>query len=147
MSGSLESSAIRRLAVRDSLTNAFTRPYFLNLLAAEARFALDMGKPFAVCLIDIDQLRKINEHAGITRGDSLLAGVAETVRSTLDRPQWHNLRCLLGRYDGDSLMLLLPGCRLQRAEAFAHTLRKRIAQPDDDGYSVTASLAVAAFKA
>jgi PleD family two-component response regulator len=52
----------------------------------------------------------------------------------------------MGRYDRDSLMLLLPGCRLARAEQFAHVIRQRIAACDDDSYAITASIAVAAFK-
>ena len=136
-----------RYTARDGLTAAFTRPYFLNLLAEECRFAKEMGKPFCVCLIDIDQLRKVNEQLGIDAGDNLLADCAERVRTTLDRPQWGNLRCLMGRYDGDSLMLLLPGYRLARAEQFAHTIRQRLtATADAAGLRPTVSLAVVAFK-
>lgn len=146
MPGNSESTIRRRLAVRDTLTAAFARPYFLNLLADECRFALDMGKPFCVLMIDLDQLRKINELSGILTGDALIAGAAEAVRTALDQPQWHNLRALAGRYDGDSLILLLPGCRLDRAEQFAHVVRRRIAATERDGASLTASIAVAAFK-
>ncbi|HUF72808.1 MAG TPA: GGDEF domain-containing protein [Gammaproteobacteria bacterium] len=135
-----------RNATRDGLTSAFNRPHFLSLLADECRFAVDMGKPFSVCLIDVDQLRKFNEQHGITKGDELLAETAEAIRATLDLPQWGNLRCLMGRYDGDSLMLLLPGCRLARSEQFAHVVRQRIAASYEDGCGVTVSIAVATFK-
>jgi len=146
MQGSTESRDRNRYAARDGLTGAFSRPYFLNLLADECLFAVEMGKPFCVCLIDVDQLRKINEKAGMAAGDTLLAAIAETLRGALDLPQWQNLRCLMGRYDGDSLMLLLPGCRLDRAEQFAHVLKRRIAAIERDGLGTTASIAVAAFK-
>jgi diguanylate cyclase (GGDEF)-like protein len=146
MSESFESTMRKRYAARDALTAAFTRPYFLNLLADECRFAVEVGKPFCVCLIDIDQLRKINEAAGMLTGDSLVAGAAEAVRTALDLPQWHNLRAVLGRYDGDSLILLMPGCRLDRAEQFAHVLKRHIAVIERDGATMTASLAVAACK-
>ena len=135
-----------RKRARDRLTAAFTRTYFLNLLADECRFAVDMGKAFCVCLVDIDQLRKLNEVAGLAAGDAAIAATAEAVRTTLDLPQWHNLRCLMGRYDGDSLILLLPGCKLDRAEQFAHVLRRRIAALAWDDIGITASLAVAACK-
>jgi diguanylate cyclase (GGDEF)-like protein len=135
-----------RYSARDGLTAAFTRPYFLSLLAEESRFAIEMGKAFSVCLIDIDQLRKVNEEHGLSAGDSMLAKTAEAIRATLDLKQWGNLRCLIGRYDGDSLMLLLPGCRLVRAEQFAHVVRQRISAAEHNGISVTTSIAVAAFK-
>jgi diguanylate cyclase (GGDEF)-like protein len=146
MPESTETAARKRYASRDGLTTAFTRSYFLTLLDEECSFAVEMGKAFCVCLIDIDQLRKLNELAGLSAGDALLAGFAETVRSALDLPQWQNLRCLMGRYDGDSLILLLPGCRLDRAELFAHVLRRRIAELEIEGFRITASLAVAACK-
>jgi diguanylate cyclase (GGDEF)-like protein len=146
MPGSSESTVRRRYAARDGLTGAFTRPYFLNLLADETRFAVEMGKPFSVCLIDVDQLRKVNEQAGLGAGDAVLAGTAEAVRLVLDLPQWHNLRCLMGRYDGDCLILLMPGCRLDRAEQFAHVVKRRIAAGDLGDVAVTASVAVAACR-
>jgi diguanylate cyclase (GGDEF)-like protein len=135
-----------RFSARDGLTAAFTRPYFLSLLAEESRFASEMGKAFSVCLIDIDQLRKVNEEHGLNAGDRMLAKTTEAIRATLDLKQWGNLRCLIGRYDGDSLMLLMPGCRLVRAEQFAHVVRQRISAAVHNGLSVTTSIAVAAFK-
>jgi len=52
----------------------------------------------------------------------------------------------MGRYDGDSVILLLPGCRLARAEQFGHVLRQRISAPEGMRPAITASFAVAAFK-
>lgn len=147
MPGRSESTLRARGGARDGLTGTFTRPYFLNLLHDECRFAHEMGKPFCICLVDIDQLRKVNEQRGLRAGDELLAGTAESIRSALDLPQWHNLRCLMGRYDGDSLVLLLPGCRLNRAEQFVHVLKRRVARLECGGTTVTVSIAVAACKA
>ena len=146
MPNSTGSTIRARYAARDALTSAFTRLYFLSLLADECRFAAEMKKPFCVCLIDIDQLRKVNELSGIAAGDALLADTAEAVRSELDQSQWRSLRCLLGRYDGDSLMLLLPGCKLDQAEIFAEQVRQRIASGGNTEAQVSASIAVAAFK-
>jgi diguanylate cyclase (GGDEF)-like protein len=145
MAGSSGSTIRNRDAQRDALTGAFSRPYFVNLLGEECRFALDMGKPFSVCLIDIDQLRKVNADYGIVAGDELLADTAEAIRLTLDLPQWGNLRCLMGRYDGDCLILLFPGCRLKRAEEFAYRVRQRLSKPGQDGGRSTVSIAIAAF--
>lgn len=133
-------------AVRDTLTASFSRSYFLDAVEIERQFAVETGRPFALCLIDVDQLRNINDVFGQRAGDSVLAGVAETVRGTLDLPQWQNLRCLQARFDGDSLILLLPGCRLDRGEQFAHVLRRRIADAIfTDEVAVTVSIAVTGY--
>lgn len=146
MSGNSDRMSHRGNAVRDSLTASFSRSYFLDAVEIERQFAIETGRPFALCLIDVDQLRAVNDHYGLRAGDTVIAGVAETVRGTLDLPQWQNLRCLQARFDGDSLILLLPGCRLERAEQFAHVLRRRIAESSyTDDVAITVSIAVTGF--
>jgi len=133
-------------AVRDELTATFCRSYSLDAIEIERQLAIETGRPFSVCLLDIDQLRNVNDEYGLAAGDAVVAGIADTVRQTLDQPQWQNLRCLQARFDGDTLILLLPGCSGQRAEQFAHVLRRRIADAVYCGtVSVTVSLAVASW--
>ncbi len=133
-------------AVRDELTSAFSRAYFIDAVGIERQLALETGRPFSICLLDIDQLRNVNDGYGLSAGDAVLAGVAETVRRCLDLPQWQNLRCLQARFDGDGMILVLPGCRLARGEQFAHVLRRRVADTVYAGsINVTATLAVTSY--
>jgi diguanylate cyclase (GGDEF)-like protein len=135
-------------AVRDALTASFSRAYFIDALSIERQFAVDSCRPFTLCLLDIDQLRSVNDEYGQQTGDAVLAGIAESIRSTLDLPQWQNLRCLQARFDGDAFTLLLPGCQLRRGEQFAHVLRRRIADAKYAGaLNMTVSIAVAAYQA
>lgn len=135
-------------AGRDELTATFNRGYFLNALETERQLALEAGQPFVVCLVDIDQLRNVNAQYGQRVGNTVLSGLADQLRAVLDLPQWQNLRCLPARHDGDSLILLLPGCRLQRAEQFAQVLGRRIAGAVfAGGVRITVSIAVTAFSA
>jgi len=133
-------------AVRDELTATFSRAYFITAVDVERQLAVETGRPFAVVLADIDQLRNINDEFGLAAGDTVISGVAETIRQTLDLPQWQNLRCLQARFDGDSIILVLPGCRGERAEQFAHVLRRRVANSTYAGtIPVTVSLAVTPY--
>jgi diguanylate cyclase (GGDEF)-like protein len=146
MSGNYDSLHSGSNAVRDDLTSTFSRGYFVTALETEREVALESGKPFVVCLIDVDQLRTVNEQFGQRVGDTVLVAVAELVRSTLDLPQWQNLPCLMARYDGDGLVLLLPGCRLQRGEQFAHVVNRRVADSVfAGGVRVTVTIAATAF--
>ncbi len=147
MSGS--SNRVRKggNAVRDDLTASFSRAYFIDAVEIERQLAADTGRPFAICLIDIDALKSVNDQYGLRAGDAVVAGVADTVRASLDLPQWQNLRCLQARFDGDSLILLLPGCRLQRGEQFAHVLRRRIGEATYAGaINVTVTIGVTGYK-
>jgi len=146
MSGTSDRMSSGGNAVRDALTASFSRSYFLDAVDIERQFAVETGRPFSLCLVDIDQLRTINDQFGQRAGDDVLAGVADTVRATLDLPQWQNLRCLQARFDGDSLVLLLPGCRLERAEQFAHVIQRRVAEARyTNDAAVTVSIAVTSY--
>jgi diguanylate cyclase (GGDEF)-like protein len=146
MSGNTPEAQHGGSAVRDELTAAFSRSYFIDAVEIERQLAVETGRAFSVCLIDIDQLRNVNDQYGLLAGDAVVAGVAETIRQSLDLPQWQNLRCLQARFDGDSLILLLPGCPVQRAEQFAHVVRRRVTDEEYAGsISVTISLAVTAY--
>jgi diguanylate cyclase (GGDEF)-like protein len=147
MSGNSSRSDHGGNAVRDELTESFSRSYFVDAVGIERELALEIGKPFSICLMDIDQLKNVNDQFGIDAGDAVIAGVAESVRASLDLPQWQNLRCLQARFDGDSLILLLPGCRIQRAEQFAHVVSRRIGDAIYAGsIQVTVSMAVTGYK-
>lgn len=147
MPSSFDVVSVRDPSVKDALTGAFSRAYFLQALEIERKFAEESGKQFVLCLLDVDQLRNVNDGCGQQAGDAVLKGIADRVRETLDLPQWQNLRCLLARFDGDALILLLPGCREQRAEQFAHVLRRRIADtPYASAVRITVTISVVAHQ-
>ena len=146
MSGNITPAENGTGAVRDELTSSFSRAYCIDAVGIERQLALETGRPFSICLVDVDHLKSVNDEYGLAAGDRVLAGLAETIRETLDLPQWQNLRCLLARFDGDSLVLVLPGCRSQRAEQFGHVLRRRVADACYAGtIGVTVSVAVSAY--
>lgn len=132
---------------RDKLTGALSRPHFLDLLNVEKRFADRSGRPFLLCLIDIDQLRNVNLQAGNDVGDEVLRAAANRVRDTLDMPPWDNTNYLHARFDGDGLLLLLRCCRLKQGQRLAETLRSRIATMEcSGGLRVTASIGLAGYR-
>ncbi len=138
-------SGLRRS--RDSLTGALCRPRFLELLQEEKRFADRGSNGFLLCLIDVDQLRNVNDQAGQRAGDEVLLGVANRLRDILDTPPWDDLNYLHARFDGDGLIVLLRCCRLKQGQRLAETLRARIADATlAGGLSITVSIGVAAYR-
>jgi diguanylate cyclase (GGDEF)-like protein len=70
-------------AASDRLTALPTRPQleeWMRILLAEHR---RYGHPFALALVDIDGLRKINESRGRIAGDRMVAAVAEMIRGQI----------------------------------------------------------------
>jgi diguanylate cyclase (GGDEF)-like protein len=131
---------------RDRLTGALNRQYFLELLAEEKQCADRNGRAFVLCLIDVDQLRNINDQVGQDRGDDVLLCVANKLRDVLDAKPWSNLNYLHARYDGDGLMLLLRSPDLEHGRRFAETLRARFgASGVARQYGVTVSVGVTRY--
>jgi diguanylate cyclase (GGDEF)-like protein len=112
--------------LRDKLTGALCRPHFLDLLAEEKRFADRSGQAFLLCLLDVDQLRSINDAAGLRAGDEVLRGIANSLRDILDTAPWDGLNYLHARFDGDALMVLLRCCRVEQGQRLAETVRVRV---------------------
>jgi diguanylate cyclase (GGDEF)-like protein/putative nucleotidyltransferase with HDIG domain len=127
-----------RLALTDPLTGLGNHRSFQERLQRELIRAEARGASFTLCLIDIDDFKRINDRYGHPIGDSVLAQVGSRLRQNGEA----------FRLGGDEFALLLP-CRTgAEALSVAETVLTRIAsvQLDDIG-SVTASAGVASFPA
>lgn len=108
------------LGTTDSLTglhnSRFMREHLHHLLGVQKRY----GHPFAVLLLDIDGLKRINDAYGASAGDRTLVGVAtalgETIRD-VDTPV---------RMGGDEFCILLPHQTASRAKVLADRLASNI---------------------
>jgi diguanylate cyclase (GGDEF)-like protein len=145
MSSEFASAQDHPQRARDRLTGALSRMHFLDLLAEEKTFADRNDRSFLLCLIDVDQLRNVNDQSGQRAGDDVLIGIANRARDVLDTPPWCDLNYLHARYDGDGLMVLLRSCRVEHGQRFAEALRARVSQSSFGHQRVTVSIGVAAY--
>jgi diguanylate cyclase (GGDEF)-like protein len=112
------------LGTTDSLTglhnSRFMKQHLQHLLDVQKRY----GHPFALLLIDIEGLKRINDAYGNAAGDGTLSAVAnalgETIRS-VDTPV---------RMGGDEFCVLLPHQTASRARAMAERLVATIERVD-----------------
>ena len=65
------------LAYYDVLTGLANRSLFLERLAQHMRSAASGGHPLALCLVDLERFRNINDNLGRSVGDELLRQVAQ----------------------------------------------------------------------
>lgn len=105
----LHAASRRRSEVeRDALTGALSRQTFLSVLEREVLEAAEETRGrFALCLADVDELRKVNAQKGLRVGDAVLAGLADAIRQGLREPAWRTVPKAVARYDGDALAILL----------------------------------------
>ncbi len=76
----------------------------------------------SVVLIDVDRFRAVNETCGTVTADSVLRGVADLVRTSTASEQ------VVGRWQGDQFMALLPGVAEQAATDWLERLLEALRQ-------------------
>jgi diguanylate cyclase (GGDEF)-like protein len=126
-----------RLALTDPLTGLGNARHFLERLERDLDRADTDGTPLALCLVDVDDFKRVNDRFGHPAGDGVLVEVAT---------------CLRGgeafRLGGDEFALLLPRRDASQAGAIAESVISRIAASEfAHGGSVTASAGIAVYPA
>jgi len=125
-----------RLALTDPLTGLGNHRHFHERLQRELARAEDTGRVMSLCLLDVDDFKRINDRFGHPAGDRALAQVATRLRQGGEA----------FRLGGDEFALLLPGSDETAALAAAQSIVKRISEWSiGEAGVITVSAGVAAF--
>jgi diguanylate cyclase (GGDEF)-like protein len=108
---------INELATRDDLTGTHNRRYLLELIESECHRRKRSGRPFCVCLLDIDFFKRINDTYGHSAGDTVLREFALAVQRHI------RVSDSFGRYGGEEFLLMLPETSLDEATMLAERIR------------------------
>ncbi|MCB1739067.1 MAG: EAL domain-containing protein [Gammaproteobacteria bacterium] len=132
-------------ACRDALTGLLNRREFETQLA-EAMTDADMPPDRqALCFVDLDKFKLVNDTCGHAAGDALLRHVAQRLTERVRRSD------LVGRIGGDEFAILMRDCSLADAKRSAELLLECLAtEPfhwDTHIFAVGASIGVAALDA
>jgi diguanylate cyclase (GGDEF)-like protein len=123
-----------RLALTDPLTGLGNHRHFHERLERELRYAHERRLPLSLCLIDVDDFKRINDRFGHPAGDRMLSQLAARLRQTGEA----------FRLGGDEFALLLPGSDEHAALVAAESVVDRIAALKlEQVGSVTVSVGVA----
>ncbi len=118
----------RRLALQmshqashDVLTGLVNRREFEHRLQRSVDNAITHGNEHALCYLDLDQFKVINDTAGHVAGDEMLKQVTQILSSKV------RSRDTLARIGGDEFSLILENCPLNKAigicESMIHALQ------------------------
>jgi diguanylate cyclase (GGDEF)-like protein/PAS domain S-box-containing protein len=99
----LAEQKLHELARFDSLTGLPNRNMFLGELDRNIARANRHGGEFAVCFLDLDRFKIINDTLGHSAGDELLKNMAERLRASV------RVSDLVARLGGDEFVVLLHG--------------------------------------
>ena len=111
-----------KAAVVDPLTGLHNRRYAMPHLTRIAEHARSTGRPFAVMVADLDHFKRINDLYGHASGDSVLAEVAQRLRSSMRAVD------MVARIGGEEFMIVMPGTTLADARLAAIRICNDISQ-------------------
>ncbi|MCL4316429.1 MAG: EAL domain-containing protein, partial [Gammaproteobacteria bacterium] len=104
-------------ARHDALTGLLNRREFELRLNQALESARNEGKHHAVCYLDLDQFKVVNDTCGHVAGDELLKQVSARLHKHIRDND------VLARFGGDEFTVLLEGCHPDKAYDIAETLR------------------------
>ena len=128
--------AAMRLALTDPLTGLGNQRAFRQRFDEELELARAAGGSLALCVLDVDGFKRVNDEEGHPGGDRVLQRVASCLR--------HDGEAF--RLGGDEFALILPGRRARESVDVATAVAARIGAPDGaQGRRTTVSAGVATF--
>jgi diguanylate cyclase (GGDEF)-like protein len=110
------------LSTVDSLTGLYNRAYLFAAVDREIQRSARSRRGFCLLMMDLDELKPINDRFGHFHGDRVLRGVAEIIS--------HGVRRLdtAARYGGDEFVVLLPETEPHGAYVLAEKIRQGVSE-------------------
>ena len=130
-------------ALRDGLTKAFNKKYFLSRLDTELAYARRHKTPLSLVMIDVDFFKKVNDNFGHPAGDAVLVTLGGIVHRTIRAED------VFARYGGEEFAVICRGVARDSACILAERLRSicELTSFEHEGkrMPVTISLGVAGY--
>lgn len=127
----------RVLALTDHLTGLANRRAFVEELERDIELLRTQERQFAVCFIDLDDFKIINDTYGHEIGDEVLQQVAHVVKASCRASD------LVARVGGDEFATIHPGASLEDAMHVLERVRKMLVQEfAEHHWPVTLSMGV-----
>jgi len=107
-------------ALRDGLTQAFNKRYFVDRIHSEFQFAHRHSVPLSLVLIDLDNFKEVNDTYGHMAGDHVLTEFADAVHRTMRNED------VLARYGGDEFAVICRSIPIDGTIVFAKRIVETI---------------------
>ena len=116
-----KNAELRRLSIRDGLTEVYNHRYFHQHFEREWKRIVRDKKPISLIMIDIDFFKLFNDTYGHLAGDTCLKQVAKALNNLVHRPA-----DLFARYGGEEFVAVLPGTDDEGSLMLAEEMRRSV---------------------
>ncbi len=134
---------VSELAITDTLTQVYSRRYFLERFNEELRRSKKNKLLLSFLMIDIDNFKQYNDRYGHLVGDAILREISKTIRQTVRQIDF------VGRYGGEEICIVLAETDKEQASFAAERIRQGIASAVikvyDEELKATVSIGVSTF--
>ena len=134
---------VKEASMTDPLTGVLNRRAFIEKCEYEINRATRYRSPLSLVVMDIDNLKSINDGYGHRAGDEALIRITQLcfqiIRSSDN----------LARHGGDEFVILLPETNLEEAFSLAERIRQNIAESNlitKEGNSISLSVSMGGAK-
>ena len=136
---------LAELAHTDSLTELWNMRMFTDFAEQEYERASRYQRPFAVMMLDADNLKKVNDNFGHQVGSQMIQVMGKKIRMTLRASD------VVARYGGDEFIVMLPETTSSEALTTAERVRRCLEEshfgigPNETSVTIKTSIGIAAF--
>ncbi|NLG66500.1 MAG: GGDEF domain-containing protein [Actinobacteria bacterium] len=109
-------SELDRMAHTDALTDLFNRRYLMRELERHVEIFKRYHHPFSIIMLDVDNLKWLNDTYGHATGDAALRHIATLMRNSIRDVDF---AC---RYGGDEFVILMPETEKRVVEIVAERI-------------------------
>lgn len=124
---------LEALLFQDGLTNLFNRRGWDKFIASEENRCARLGKAACVIIVDLDNLKQINDTQGHLIGDAYICRAARAIEDALAIEDAY-----VARIGGDEFAIVCSECNSEVGKELAQKIRGKLHQ-----YSVKASVGIA----
>jgi len=117
---------LREYATTDALTHVYNRGYGLTLLERLIQECKRLGRKLSIFMIDVNNLKQINDAQGHKAGDAAIRRVAIALRDGL------RVVDVVSRFGGDEFLVVLPFTPLEQATGAIERVRKALGREEAD---------------
>jgi diguanylate cyclase (GGDEF)-like protein len=125
-----------RMSTVDGLTGLYNRAFFFSALEREIARGDRSGRAFCLVMLDLDDLKSVNDRYGHLSGDQVLRSVADIVRGGVRKID------VAARYGGDEFVALLPETDPTGGWVLAEKIRLTVAEQGFAGVEPTPTVSV-----